>query len=243
MKSPRSSTSVTAAQRLANGKELAPREARPDGEPGDRERFYNIASGPRPGKRMEGERESRLTFLIGRSAAANAAAAGFIATMIATVSGLWFPGVKLPQFDFNALNGRLAFGDVSFPLARDVWVIGGIIHMIDGVIWAVIFGLVVSPVLGVVFRPLRAMTPTTNLVKGLIWGATLWVISSAFWMPLLIGNLLGPVFTGGFGLSCGVGPFLTCFGPYGVQALFTNLFWHMIWGVNLGLLFNPMRAR
>jgi hypothetical protein len=58
-------------------------------------------------------------------------------------------------------------------------------------------------------------------------------------MPLLIGGLLGPVFTGGFGLKCGVGPFLTCFGPYGVQALFTNLFWHTIYGVNLGLLFSP----
>ena len=73
---------------------------------------------------MRGEAESSVRFLMGKSAAANAALAGFIATMIATVSGLWFPGVKLPQFDFNALNGRLAFGDVTFPLARDVWIIG-----------------------------------------------------------------------------------------------------------------------
>jgi len=81
-----------------------------------------------------------------------------------------------------------------------------------------------------------------NLIKGLIWGGALWIISSALWMPLLIGPIfnLSPLNT--FGLPCGVGPFLTCFGPYGVQALFTNLFWHMIWGVNLGLLFSPMRA-
>ena len=189
---------------------------------------------------MRGEADSSVRFLVGKSAAANAALAGFIATMIATVSGLWFPGVKLPQFDFNALNGRLAFGDVTFPLARDVWIIGGIIHMIDGIIWALIFGLIISPVLGVLVKPLKPMTPTVNLVKGMIWGVTLWIISSALWMPLLIGTLLGPTFTAGFGLSCGVGPFLTCFGPYGVQALFTNLFWHLIWGVNLGLLFNPM---
>ena len=186
------------------------------------------------------EAESGVRFLVGKSAAANAAFAGFIATMIATISGLWFPGVKLPQFDFNALNGRLAFGDVTFPLARDIWIIGGIIHLIDGVIWASIFGLIISPVLGVLVKPLKPMTPTVNLVKGIIWGVVLWIISSALWMPLLIGSLLGPTFVSGFGLPCGVGPFLTCFGPYGVQALFTNLFWHMVWGVNLGLLFNPM---
>jgi len=195
---------------------------------------------------MDGEEGSNVRFLVGKSAAANATVAGFIATMIATVSGLWFPGVKLPQFDFNALNGRLALTDVTFPLARDTFIIGGVIHMIDGVIWGVIFGLVISPVLGVLVKQLRPMTPTVNLVKGIIWGGALWIISSAFWMPLLIGGLLGPLFTtappNGFGLSCGVGTFLTCFGPYGVQALFTNLFWHMIYGVNLGLLFCPMPA-
>jgi len=192
---------------------------------------------------MDREEGSSVRFLIGKSAAVNATVAGFIATMVATVSGLWFPGVKLPQFDFNALNGRLALTDVTFPLARDTFIIGGVIHLIDGVIWAVIFGLVVSPVLGVLIKPLRPMTPTVNLVKGIIWGGALWIISSALWMPLLIGGLLGPLFTtpypNGFGLSCGVGPFLTCFGPYGVQALFTNLFWHTIYGVNLGLLFSP----
>lgn len=192
---------------------------------------------------MEAEAGSRVKFLIGKSAATNAAAAGFIATMIATVSGLWFPGVKLPQFDFNTLNGRLAFGDASnFPVPVTTWIIGAIIHMTDGVIWALIFGLIISPVLGVLLKPLKPMTPTANLVKGIIWGGVLWIISSALWMPLLIGTLLGPTLTGPFQLSCGVGPFLTCFGPYGVQALFTNLFWHMIWGVNLGLLFNPMPA-
>jgi hypothetical protein len=192
---------------------------------------------------MSGEEyfgESGVKYLIGRSAGRSAAIAGFIATMIATVSGLWFPGVRLPQFDFNTLNGRLALGDVGFPAGPNTFIIGGVIHMIDGVIWAIIFGLVISPVLGVAFKPLRPMTPTVNLVKGIIWGIVLWIVSSALWMPLLIGTLLGSIFTTGFDLSCGVGPFLTCFGPYGVQALFTNLFWHTIWGVNLGLLFNPM---
>jgi hypothetical protein len=189
---------------------------------------------------MEGEGDSDVRFMIGRSPGRSAVIAGFIATMVATISGLWFPGVKLPQFDFNTLNGRLALGDIAFPPGPNTFLIGGFIHLVDGTIFAVIFGLVVSPVLGVLAKPLRPMTPTVNVVKGLIWGVVLWLISSIFWMPLLIGTLLGPTFTDSFGLPCGVGPFLTCFGPYGVQALFANLFWHTIYGVNLGLLFNPM---
>src|SRR5712664_2451823 len=120
---------------------------------------------------MDGDEGSSVRFLIGKTAAANAIVAGFIATMIATVSGLWFPGVKLPQFDFNALNGRLALGDTAFPngsISIQTWEIGAVIHMIDGVIWAVIFGLVISPVLGVLVKQLRPATPTVNLVKGII---------------------------------------------------------------------------
>jgi len=186
---------------------------------------------------------AKVSYSIGKSAGTSAAIAGFIATMVATVSGLWFPGVKLPQFDFNTLNGRLALNLAGIPLAdpAQIFILGGIIHMIDGVIWAVIFGLVIHPVLGALVKGLRPMTPTVNLMKGVIWGGALWIISSALWMPLLIGTLLTPTLAG-FGLTCGVGPFLTCFGPYGVQALWTNLFWHMIWGVNLGLLFSPMIA-
>src|SRR6266571_3454494 len=95
--------------------------------------------------------------------------------MVATVTGLWFPGAKLPQFDFNKLNGWLALVGVGNGLDYAwnnpslTFVVGGIIHMIDGIIWAVIFGLVISPVLGVLIKPLRAMTPTVNL----IWGVNL----------------------------------------------------------------------
>src|SRR3989441_6891059 len=162
--------------------------------------------------------------------------------MVATVTGLWFPGVKLPQFDFNTLNGRLALGDLTFPVSSTTFIIGGIIHMIDGIIWALIFGLIISPVLGVLIKPLRPMTPTVNLVKGLIWGGALLIISSALWMPLPIGAVLGPPFTGPLGLPWGVGPFLTSFGPSGAQALFPNLLWHRICGVNLGPPLNPMRS-
>src|SRR5437867_12543717 len=120
--------------------------------------------------------------------------------MIATVTGLWFPGVKLPQFDFNTLNGRLALGDLTFPVSSTTFIIGGIIHMIDGIIWVLIFGLIISPVLGVLIKPLRPMTPTVNLLKGLICCGALWIISLAFWMPLLVRARLVLTLTGPFQL-------------------------------------------
>src|SRR3989475_9138678 len=98
--------------------------------------------------------------------------------MVATVTGLWFPGVKLPQFDFNTLNGRLALGDLTFPVSSTTFIIGGIIHIIHRIIWALIFGLIISPVLGGVIKPLPPMTPPVNLLKRLICGGAPWLVSS-----------------------------------------------------------------
>src|SRR3989442_10048150 len=90
--------------------------------------------------------------------------------MVATVTGLWFPGVKLPQFDFNTLNGRLALGDLTFPVSSTTFIIGGIFHMIDRIILDLIFGLIINPVLGVVIQPLPSKTPTLNLLTTLTSG-------------------------------------------------------------------------
>jgi len=147
---------------------------------------------------------------------------------VATMAGLWFGGVRLPQFNFNMLNGWLVLGLTADPV--QTFVIGGILHYTSGIIWGVVFALIVHPALGRFIKPLAALTPTNNYIKGVLWGLVLWVISSAFWMPLLI----DPLFGGGV-----VGPFLTKFGLNGVQALFANLLWHSIYGVNLGLLFSP----
>jgi hypothetical protein len=196
---------------------------------------------------LEGEHgSSDVKYLIGRSAGRSAVIAGFIATHIATMAGLWFGGARLPTFDFNTLNGYLVLNAASMSLTYSFthpfenFVLGGAIHYTSGILWGVIFGLIVHPAIGRVSKSLAPLTHTMNLTKGIIWGVTLWIISSALWMPLLIGPLLGPVLTGApNNFPCGVGPFLTCFGPYGIQALLTNLLWHMIYGVNLGLLFSP----
>jgi hypothetical protein len=175
--------------------------------------------------------DSGVKYLVAKTAGVSAVIAAFVATHVATVAGLWFNAARLPTFNFPLLNGFLVFGftgasgDVTF-------VVGGVIHYIDGVLWGLIFALIIHPMLGRFIKPLAPLTPTVNLVKGLIWGVVLWIISSALWMPLLIGGQLG----------IPVGWFLTSFGPYGVQALFANLLWHSIYGVNLGLLFSPRPA-
>lgn len=182
---------------------------------------------------MEGEGTSGtgVKYLIGRTAVQNGIIAGFIATQIATVFGLWFPGAFLPKFDFNQLNGWLIFGIGGVP--ADVnYVLGALLHYVDGILWGLIFAIIIHPSLGQIIKPLARLTPTNNLLKGIIWGVALWIISSALWMPLLIGPLVA-----GFG---GVGPFLSNFGPVGYQAVFANLLWHTIFGVNLGLMFNPI---
>jgi len=179
----------------------------------------------------EGTSGSGVKFLVGKTAGVSGLIAAFVATHVATISGLWFDGARLPKFDFPTLNGWLYLGFSRPP--EVIFVVGGVMHYIDGILFGLIFALVVHPMLGRVVKPLAPLTPTVNYLKGLIWGWTLWIISSALWMPLLIGPLFGPG---------SVGPFLTSFGTFGVQALFSNLLWHTIYGLNLGLLFSPTVA-
>jgi hypothetical protein len=174
-----------------------------------------------------------VRYLIGKSAGRSGLITGIIATHVATVSGLWFAGSRLPKFDFNTLNGYLYLGlTYGFTHPAEAFVIGGVIHYINGILWGLIFALVIHPTLGKWVKGLAPMTPTINYLKGLLWGWALWIISSAAWMPLVVGSLGIPV-----------GPFLTSFGTVGVQAVFTNLLWHTIYGLNLGLLFNPTPVR
>ncbi len=172
---------------------------------------------------------SRIKYLVGSSPGWSGVIAAFIATHIATMAGLWFGAVRLPQFDFNTINGWLVLG---FMQAADVtFVIGGVIHYINGLLWGLIFVLLMHSVMGKWVKPLAPLTPAVNLAKGLIWGWALWLISSAVWMPLVVGAIGIPV-----------GPFLTNFGGVGYEAVVTNLLWHTIYGVNLGLIYNPTRG-
>ncbi len=175
--------------------------------------------------------EGETTYLVGRTRLQAALIAAFVATYIATISGIWFYGVKLPVFNFPQLNGYIIMG-ITAPNS-EVLTAGWIAQTIQGVLFALIFAFVVHPILGHVVKPLRPLTPVNNVIKGVIFGFALYIISAAAWVPLLIGPLLAP-------FNVPVGGFLSTFGPYGWQANVTDLLWHMVYGVNLGLLFMPL---
>src|SRR5256712_2233174 len=161
---------------------------------------------------MEGEGSSNagVKYRVGKAGGKGGVIAGLVATHIATIFGLWFYGARLPKFDFPSLNGYIYVGlPFGFTHPDVAFVVGGVFHYVDGILFGLIFALVVSPMMGRVIKPLAAMTPTANYIKGLIWGWTLWIISSALWMPLPIGPILAPSFPVGFGVNAG--PFLTSF--------------------------------
>src|SRR6267143_1569775 len=230
-------TSVMRATKVKGGKELVPPSPGfVDAVSRSGEALNSHIPVPRRGASMEGEDSSGVKYLVGKTAGKSGVIAGLVATHIATIFGLWFYGARLPKFDFPSLNGYIYVGlPFGFTHPDVAFVVGGVFHYVDGILFGLIFALVVSPMMGRVLKPLAPMTPTTNYIKGLIWGWTLWIISSALWMPLLIGPILAP-----YGAPVGV--FLTSFDGYGVQALLANLLWHTIWGANLGLIFSPRPA-
>lgn len=185
---------------------------------------------------MEGvSTTSGTKYLVGKNVWQAGLIAAFIATHISAVAGLWFGAVRLPNFDFNTINGLLAFnaffgaaGAFTTP-PHLLFIVGGAIHYINGILWGIIFALLIHRLMGRVIPGMRALTPLNNMVKGLLWGWALWLISSSVWMPLVVGVNLG----------IPVGPFLTGFGTVGFEAVFTNLLWHTIYGLNLGLIFSP----
>src|SRR5436853_7044394 len=106
------------------------------------------------------ESDSGFKYLIGRNAGKSAVISAFIARHVATMAGLWFDGARLPKFDFNTLNGYLVLG-LNYGLANPAinFVVGGIIHYTSGIIWGVVFALIVHPAIGRVIKPLAALTP------------------------------------------------------------------------------------
>src|SRR5207247_11464212 len=95
------------------------------------ERLYNIASRPRVGEEME-ESDSAVKYLIGRSAGKSAVIAAFVATHVATMTGLWFGGVRLLQFNFIMLNSWLVVGLTADPV--QTFVIGDILDYTSGLL-------------------------------------------------------------------------------------------------------------
>ena len=155
------------------------------------------------------------------------------ATFFATMFGEWYPAVGWIAFSFNTLNAEVwatNFKNLAgfFPVTSGTVVspdftyfLGMWAHYSQGIVFGLLFTLLVYPNLPGV------MKTGNNLVKGLLWGWTLFIVSTSFVMPLLYG-------TGFWFQHWGVD-----FGLGQANLIFYNFVWHSIYGFVLGIFYNP----
>jgi hypothetical protein len=141
--------------------------------------------------------------------------AGAVATQFATVFGIWFKGFGLPQLNWPTVNGQLIIPTAS---ASAQYFAGAISHFADGVFFALLFALLFHPLV-----PLRN-TLLGNLIKALLYGTVLAIISAAWWVPAVY-----VPHHAGF-LSTSLGWKLT----------FGIFLWHWIYGYVLGTVYCPL---
>jgi len=141
--------------------------------------------------------------------------AGAVATQFATVFGIWFKGFGLPQLNWPTANGQLIIPTAS---AGAQYFAGAISHFADGVFFALLFALLFHPLV-----PLRN-TLLGNLIKALLYGTVLALISAAWWVPAVY-----VPHHAGF-LSTSLGWKLT----------FGIFLWHWIYGYFLGSVYCPL---
>lgn len=155
---------------------------------------------------------------------AGAVLAGFVATHIATIFGYFFPGIGLPQLNWPVVNGNVVLPKAS-PAVK--FVIGEVfIHGLDGVVFTLIFAIAVFPLLSplVGYR----VNAAANMAKAMIFALVLATISAGFLTPYV------------YAAHEGAGIFSTGFGWKTVFAIYM---WHVAYGANIGLMYNPISVR
>ncbi|HEX4982141.1 MAG TPA: hypothetical protein VFV63_10605, partial [Ilumatobacteraceae bacterium] len=157
---------------------------------------------------------------------------GIIATQLGTYFGYVFPAFGLPPLPWPLYNGILGttiadgFNGSSvegFAVSSDAFFVGHSIHFVNGIVFAVLWGIM--------FRedvPIKR-TFGGNIIKGLLYGVIMTIISAGLLVPYAY------VPNSGYGL------FLFD-GPDGWKLPFAILIWHLIYGVFLGLLYQPTRV-
>lgn len=160
--------------------------------------------------------------------------AAFAATFLATMFGEWFFAVGWVPFSFNTLNAEVwatnfhnlsGFFAVTAKTALSpdfTYFLGMWAHYSQGIVFGLIFALLLYPNLP------GPMKTGNNLLKGLIWGWTLWIVSSSFIMPLLYGT--------GFWFSY----WGSAFKLGQSNLIFYNFVWHSVYGFVLGMFFSPL---
>jgi hypothetical protein len=141
--------------------------------------------------------------------------AAVVATHMATVIGYWMPGIGLPQLDWNRINGSIYTPNLSPDLQ---FLSGGVFHYLDGIVFTVVFVVAVYPLLR------WRSTTFGNALKGLLFGTILATISCAFMIP----RVYFPATDVGFFSH-----------NLGWQLLLAVFVWHWVYGLHLGMIYNP----
>lgn len=141
--------------------------------------------------------------------------AGVLATHITSLIGYWLPSIGLPRLDWNTTNGAILVPKSS---AMTQFVVGGVYHTMTGIFFALVFALLIHPLLP------GAGTARNNIIRGLAFGTLLAFVSTLWMIP----QVYFPSAHAGF-MSFNLGWKL-------VLAVFV---WHWVYGLHLGAFYNP----
>jgi hypothetical protein len=175
-----------------------------------------------------GERVPAFRSEVSSSRLVVALVAGFVATHVATVTGYWFHGINFPDLGWPNFNGILLLGVDASPLSQ-FWA-GAVFHMFTGMCFTLFYAFVVHP---------RIPLPNSkggNVAKAILFSLVLATLSAAWWVPQLFNQVFGFDF-GWF--SQNLGTFLQTDAWKAIAGIYL---WHIIYGLNLGLLYSPLPA-
>ena len=152
---------------------------------------------------------------------------GIVATQLGTFFGYVFPAIGIPVLPWPLYNGILGTtivdgvngaGVEGFAVSSDAFFVGHSIHFINGIVFAMLWGIM--------YREDVARFFKNNILNGASYAVIMSIISAGLLVPYAY------VPNQGFG-------FFLFDGPDGWKLPFGILIWHLIYGVFLGLLWNP----
>lgn len=151
------------------------------------------------------------------------ALAGFIAVQMATIVGYFLRGIGLPQVPWPLYNGILfapasKFGDTGS------FFVGQSIHMVDGVVFAILFAVVA-------YRWLPFWR-TSSVLNAITYSMIMALISMGFLVPYV------------YAPKSGFGFFSFYSDANGNWKLPVSIaIFHLVYGYFLGMLINPVKVR